>query len=164
MNKIKLPYQKYNIFCDIEISINEYENEIILINKIIRKNETSYEIICATLRIDPRWLYLELADQPINRIEYTAILDKIKNNKMLCLLSYNDELLYIIIGISKILINKEVAGVIKDIIKFIFSDGSKFLLKSFKASLKGCKSPNIPTLLGPFRVWIYPNIFRSKIV
>lgn len=47
---------------------------------------------------------------------------------------------------------------------FIFSEEIKFLLKSFKASLKGCKIPIIPTLLGPFRIWIYPKNFRSKIV
>lgn len=33
---------------------------------------------------------------------------------------------------------------------------------SFKASAKGCGSPRIPTLLGPFRVWKYPSIFRSR--
>lgn len=36
--------------------------------KMIIKKETSYEIICATLRIDPRFLYLELADHPIIKI------------------------------------------------------------------------------------------------
>lgn len=60
---------------------------------MIRKNETSYEIICATLRIDPTILYLELADQPISKIKYTEIVEIIKNSKMLCLLSYNDILL-----------------------------------------------------------------------
>lgn len=34
------------------------------------------------------------------------------------------------------------------------SEGNKFLLKSFNASLKGCKIPIRPTLLGPFRIWI----------
>lgn len=87
-----------------------------------------------------------------------------KNSKILCLLSYRDILLKEIIGIIKILIISEIAGVINDNRIFIFSEGTKFLLKSFKASLKGCRIPNIPTLLGPFRVWIYPKILRSRIV
>lgn len=56
------------------------------------------------------------------------------------------------------------AGVIYDNIKFMDSEGKRFLLKSFRASLNGCKIPINPTLLGPFRIWIYPKIFRSKIV
>lgn len=128
------------------------------------KNDTSYEIIWATLRIEPIWLYFEFADQPINKIEYTAILDKMKNSKMLCLLSNKDILLKEIIGIIKILIISEIAGVINDKNIFMFSDKIRFLLKSFSASLKGCKIPINPTLFGPFRIWIYPRIFRSKIV
>lgn len=87
-----------------------------------------------------------------------------KNNKMLCLLSYSDRLLNRIIGTINILIKNDVAGVIYEIIKFVFSEVSKFLLNNFKASLNGCKIPIIPTLLGPLRIWIYPRIFRSKIV
>lgn len=68
-NKIIFPQKKDIIFWDNEISLNEYENEIIEINKMIRKKETSYEIICATLRIDPICLYLELADHPINKMK-----------------------------------------------------------------------------------------------
>lgn len=60
------------------------------INNIIIKKETSYEIIWATLRMEPKCLYLELADHPIRRIKYTDILERIKNNKILCLLSYNE--------------------------------------------------------------------------
>lgn len=87
INNNIFPKKKYIKFCDNEISLNEYEYEIIEINKIIMKNDTSYEIICAILRIDPRWLYLEFADHPIKRIEYTAILDRMKNRRILCLLS-----------------------------------------------------------------------------
>lgn len=78
---------------------------------MIRKKDTSYEIIWATLRIEPKCLYLELADHPILRIKYTAILDRMKNNRMLCLLSYKDILLYVMIGIIIILINKDIAGI-----------------------------------------------------
>lgn len=46
-------------------------------------------------------------------------------------------LLYEIIGINKILINNDRAGDNKDKVKFMDSEGSRFLLKSFKASLKG---------------------------
>lgn len=69
-----------------------------------------------------------------------------------------------IIGMIKILIISEIAGVINDKNMFIFSERIKFLLNSFNASLKGCKIPNKPTLFGPFRIWIYPKIFRSRIV
>lgn len=134
------------------------------INKMIKKKDTSYEIIWATLRIAPIWLYFELAAQPIKRIEYTEILERIKNKRILCLLSYNDILSKEIIGINNILIRRDKAGVKYDKMKFIDSEGNKFLLKSFRASLKGCKIPINPTLLGPFRIWIYPKIFRSKIV
>jgi len=49
--------------------ISEYDFEIIIINKITMKNDTSYEIIWATLRIDPINLYFEFADHPSMRIE-----------------------------------------------------------------------------------------------
>lgn len=111
MNSIKFPKKKKFKFCESEISINEYEYEIIAMNRIIRKNDTSYEIICATLRIAPKCLYFEFADHPISKIEYTAILDRMKNSKMLCLLSYKDIELYNIIGINRILINSDSAGV-----------------------------------------------------
>lgn len=75
------------------------------------KKEISYEIICATLRIEPKWQYLEFVDHPISKIKYTLILDKMKNNKRLCLLSYNDSLLYKIIGMIKIIVSSEREGV-----------------------------------------------------
>jgi len=37
-------------------------------------------------------------------------------------------------------------------------------VKSLRASARGCGSPAIPTLLGPFRVCIYPNALRSRSV
>lgn len=97
-------------------------------------------------------------------MKYTDILDKIKNIKMLCLISNMEILLNEMIGIINIAVNNDIAGVIYDNEKFIISMDSNVLLKSFKASLKGCRIPVIPTLLGPFRNWIYPKIFRSKIV
>ena len=36
------------------------------------------------------------------------------------------------------------------------------LEKSLIASLKGCRKPTTPTLLGPLRSWEYPNTLRSK--
>lgn len=42
----------------------------------------------------------------------------------------------------------------KDNVKFIDSKDRRFLLNNLIASLKGCKIPIIPTLLGPFRIWI----------
>lgn len=38
------------------------------------------------------------------------------------------------------------------------------LRNSFIASARGWGIPAIPTLLGPFRNWIYPKIFRSRSV
>jgi len=34
-------------------------------------------------------------------------------------------------------------------------------VKSLRASANGWGSPIIPTLFGPFRIWIYPNTLRS---
>lgn len=44
-NKIKLPQKKDRICWDIIISLKEYEKDKIEINRIIRKKDTSYEII-----------------------------------------------------------------------------------------------------------------------
>lgn len=92
------------------------------------------------------------------------MLDKIKNKRMFCLLSNSEYLLNKIIGIIKIIMSIERKGDKYDNEIFIDSNITKLLLKSLIASLKGCKVPNIPTLFGPFRIWIYLNIFRSKIV
>jgi hypothetical protein len=35
-------------------------------------------------------------------------------------------------------------------------------VKSFTASARGWGIPAHPTLLGPLRIWIYPNTFRSS--
>lgn len=35
-------------------------------------------------------------------------------------------------------------------------------VNNFKASAKGWGIPMIPTLFGPFRIWMYPRIFRSN--
>lgn len=55
-------------------------------------------------------LYLELADQPISRIKYTDILDKIKNIRILCLISYIGYKLNEMIVIIIIIINNDKAG------------------------------------------------------
>lgn len=101
-------------------------------------------------------------DQPISKIKYTPILDKIKNINRLCLISINGEKLYNIIGIIHNEINKDIKGVKYDNVKFIDSNLRRFLLKSLIASLKGWRIPIIPTLLGPFRIWMYLKIFRSN--
>lgn len=48
--------------------------------------------------------------------------------------------------------NSDIKGVMKDNVKFIDSKDRRFLLNNLIASLKGCKIPIIPTLLGPFRI------------
>lgn len=111
VNKIIFPHRNHMLCCVNLIWLNENELDKITINKIIRKNDTSYEIIWATLRIEPRFEYFELADHPIIRIKYTDILDKIKNNRILCLLSNNVKLLNGMIVKIIIGMNKDKAGV-----------------------------------------------------
>lgn len=84
---------------------------MITINKIIRKNDTSYEIIWATLRIDPRWQYFEFMAHPISKIEYVDRVDKMKNIKIECLLSNIEKELKDKIGIVISAIRKDKAGV-----------------------------------------------------
>lgn len=110
------------------------------------------------------WEYLELEDHPIERIEYTDKLEIIKNSRILCLLSKGGKLH---IGIKDIINKakiKDKAGVEYDNEKFINSEDKRFLLNNLIASLNGWRIPIKPTLLGPFRIWIYPNTFRSRIV
>lgn len=54
---------------------------------------------------------MEFIDHPISKIKYTLILDKIKNNKKLCLLSNKECELNEIIGIIIIVIINEKEGV-----------------------------------------------------
>jgi len=98
----------------------------------------------------------------MSKIKYTPILDKMKNINKLCLISIREEKLYNKIGIIHSEMNNDINGVIYDNVKFIDSKFNKFLLKSLIASLKGWRIPIIPTLLGPFRIWIYLKIFRSN--
>lgn len=112
----------------------------------------------------PIWEYFELDDHPIDKIEYTDNLEITKNKRILCLLSKG---VYLYIGINDTISNariKDKAGVENDNEKFINSEGKRFLLNNLIASLKGWRIPKKPTLLGPFRIWIYLRIFRSKIV
>lgn len=44
--------------------------------------ETSYEIVCAILRSDPRREYLEFDDHPAINVEYTFSLDTHRKYKM----------------------------------------------------------------------------------
>lgn len=67
-------------------------------------------------------------------------------------MSIKVEKLYSIRGIIHNEINKDMKGVMKDNVKFIDSNDNRFLLNNLIASLKGCKIPIIPTLLGPFRI------------
>lgn len=40
-------------------------------NRMIKKKETSNEIICVTLRIEPIWLYFKLSAQPLKLASYS---------------------------------------------------------------------------------------------
>lgn len=54
INRIEFPQKNSNINWDSLIWVNKNDWDIKIMNKIIMKNEISYEIICATLRIDPK--------------------------------------------------------------------------------------------------------------
>lgn len=54
VNSIEFPQKYSSIIWDSLIWVNKNDWDNKMINKIIMKNEISYEIICATLRIDPR--------------------------------------------------------------------------------------------------------------
>lgn len=82
----------------------------------------------------------------------------------MCLISRSEFELNEIKGIMHSEINRDRDGVMYDKLKFINSKERRFLLNNLIASLKGCKIPIIPTLLGPFRIWMYLKIFRSKSV
>lgn len=72
----------------------------------------------------------------------------------MCLISYIGYILKVNKGNINIANISVSAGVEYLIMKFIISLGIRFLLKSFNASLIGCKIPIKPTLFGPFRSWI----------
>lgn len=46
--------------------------------------------------------------------------------------------------------------------KFEEEGNDNSLVKSLIASAKGTGRPARPILLGPFRIWIYPRILRSR--
>lgn len=108
-----------------------------IINRIIKKKEISYEIICAMLRMEPRCLYLEFEDHPTDNIMYTLNLERSINIKMLKLLSNNEKFEKGIIDKIKILIIRNAEGDIKKINMFEISDCDKFLLNNLIASLIG---------------------------
>jgi hypothetical protein len=58
--------------------------------------------------------------------------------------------------------NSPTAGAVKYGSLFDRVGGKICFVKSFIASAIGCKIPKIETLLGPFRRWEYPRIFRSS--
>lgn len=68
-NNNRFPHIKFKIDCEFDIFENMNEEDNIHKNKIIKKNDTSYEIIWAILRIEPKWLYFEFDDHPIINIE-----------------------------------------------------------------------------------------------
>lgn len=101
------------------------------------KKFTSYEIICAILRIVPNWLYLELAAHPVKIIKYTEILEIMKKIKVLKILSNTLKLANGRSGQIKRAIEKERAGEIKIRVLFIRVVRVIDLLNSLIASLKG---------------------------
>jgi hypothetical protein len=59
---------------------------------------------------------------------------------------------------------KIIIGIITRSEKFLRYRKKKFFRKSFRPSIKGWRIPRILVLLGLFRIWLYPKIFRSRMV
>jgi hypothetical protein len=67
----KTKNQKY--FCIIDKQKILREKEINILKRIIKINETSYEIVCARNRILPKEQKLEFDDHPAIKLGYTPI-------------------------------------------------------------------------------------------
>lgn len=118
-------------------------------------------MVCATPRNEPNKEYLELEVQPAVRVIYTLRLEIIKNIKTPHLKKlrfhkdgYRDHII-----IAK---KSPIVGAIKKgrILANVGTESS--FENSFSASAKGWGIPIAPTLLGPFRIWKYPNALRSS--
>ena len=119
-------------------------------NRTIVERQTSYEIVCATLRRAPTSEYFEFETNPQPRTEKISILKiKIKTNTPKEKISirkkgipiHHREILKIKPTIGKRINQKPFDG----------RGRTNSLTKSLIASPRGWSNPTTPTLLGPFR-------------
>ena len=129
--------------------------------KIIKAKLISYEIVWATPRIAPTVPYFLLEVHPDKRRGYKFNPIKTKSINR----EYSHDSLELwrgrslqIIRIKKIL----TIGLNQKIHRFPRRGLNISLVNSFTASAKGWRTPPQDTLLGPFRLWEYPNTFRSS--
>ena len=140
-------------------------NLIVVINnrgdKMIKAMLISYEMVWAILRRAPNRAYLLLEAHPLNRVEYTFILDTHKNNNTPHFMNVGVELW----GYKNHSIkarNSPIIGAAMKGIVFAIAGLFSSLANSLIASANGCGRPLSPTLLGPFRSCTYPRILRSR--
>jgi len=138
------------------------EPEIKITGKSIKAIETSYEIACATQRTAAKNAYLELLDQPDNKIPYNPKDDTIKTyNTLILILIIND---FVLNGITAQPIKlknkvKKGAKTNKNLLDRFGNTNS--LTINFKASANGCNTPQKPVIFGPFLRCIAPITRRS---
>lgn len=147
-------------FCEVEMivqsilcSINRHE---IKINAIL----TSYEIVCATPRSLPNNEYLEFEHHPAVNVGYTFILDTHRKYRIPNCMNIAWKLcgyrIHIITAKVNLIVGAAMNKIVFDIVGFACS-----FTNSLIASANGTGIPNSLGLLGPFRIWKYPNSFRS---
>lgn len=119
-------------------------------DKMMIARVTSYEIVWATARMAPISAYFEFEAQPDHKMAYTARLDKASKNKMLKFILISGWGIGSGIHIMSAKVSARVGAIMNRVIDD--ADGcSGSLVNSFTASAIGCRSPNGPTILGPFR-------------
>ncbi len=113
--------------------------------------DTSYEIVCATLRREPRSAYFELEAQPAIITGYTDVLE------MVMMSSAPNGRIKDLNGCGyrvhrSSAMNKLNTGAMINGARLEVSGVDHSLVNSLMASANGCGRPAIPTLFGPFRV------------
>jgi len=139
--------------------VNDKLEKITLDNKNNLKH-TSYEIVWATARIAPKFLYLEFDLYPTPSVPYTPNEENARNIiteiTELKLLKSDGYITHINEGTKKTINNTNENNPRLAILGQLFS-----FIKSLIASAKGTHTPSGPGLFGPLRKWWYPRILRS---
>lgn len=111
---------------------------------------TSYEMVCATARRAPMRAYFEFEAQPDHRMEYTARLDMARRNSKPRFKSVREKGSGR--GIQIVIARRRARMGVMMKRKGEAVDGwMGSLMNSFTPSATGCRRPNGPTMLGPFR-------------
>jgi hypothetical protein len=117
---------------------------------IIKPMDTSYEIIWAVERKEPKKAYFELLDQPAKIIPYTPNADIIKMKSTPSSTSTKDpQTVYgITVHASKLKVNVN-KGANKKSKLFELNGTIASFTNNFAPSANGCNNPRKPTTLGP---------------